>query len=83
MTEPDIDWTDVATNLQLRSITAAEMPRLLHRCILDLQEWQERARGLLEEIATFQTRIDAHSLPQSRSRPADRPLDRPDTPRNR
>lgn len=44
----------------VKNIPAADMPRLLYDCILDLQKWQEKTRGLLEEIEALQTRTEQY-----------------------
>ena len=54
------DWSEVSTDLQLKNIPGADMPRLLYDCILDLQKWQEKTRGLLKEIEALQTRTEQY-----------------------
>lgn len=54
------DWDEVSTDLQLKNIPDADMPRLLYDCILDLQKWQEKTRGLLKEIEALQTRTEQY-----------------------
>jgi len=54
------DWSDVSTKLQLHDIPDADMPRLLYECILDLQGWQGKTRGLIKEIEALQTRTEQY-----------------------